>query len=70
MIGWLTTSRKATVATAVAILGPLYVLIQSDQPITWRAGLAAVVAGVLAWGGTYGVPNTEQYVPKHQAGEQ
>lgn len=59
----LTTARKATVSAVVAALSPLYVLLQSDQPVTWRGVLAGAVGGIVGYLGTYAVSNTEPYQP-------
>lgn len=59
----LTTARKATVSAAVALLTPLYVLLQSDQPVTWRGVLACAAGGIVGYLGTYSVSNAEPYEP-------
>lgn len=64
----LTTARKATVSAAVAALTPLYVLLQSGQPVTWRSALACAVGGLVGYLGTYGVSNAPPYEPARRHG--
>lgn len=68
MIAAFTTSRKATCGALIALLSPLYVLVQSDVEITWRAGLACVLSGLLGFLGVWAPENTRPYEPKHGAG--
>lgn len=65
MIALLTTSRKATAGAVVTFLSPLYVLVQSGEPITWRAVLACLMAGFLGFASVWAPANTEPYEPRH-----
>jgi hypothetical protein len=75
VIGLLTTSRKATVAAAlasvIAFLGPLAALYVSDAEITARTIigclLTGAIAGLTTFAGTWAAPNTEEYVPVSNA---
>ena len=50
-------SRKAIAAFIVAFLGPLAVLLATNNPIGWREFAAALVAGIIAGFTTWLVPN-------------
>lgn len=65
MINALTTARKATVGAVGAFLSPLATLYLSNQDITGRGLVGALLAGMVAGLAVYEASNTEPYEPRH-----
>ena len=70
MIALLTTARKATAGALGAFLSPLATLYLSDQDITGRGVVAALLSGLVAGLAVYEACNTEPYEPRHAEREE